>query len=193
MLNVVIFGPPGAGKGTQSKKIIEKYGLKHISTGDLLREEIASGSELGNKIKAKIDKGKLISDKIITDILIGVLDNLGKDVPGIIFDGFPRTLNQAEMLYKILEERGTEVSVMIDLEVEEEELIKRLLYRAEISGRSDDNIDVIKKRLEVYHKKTEPVIDFYKKKGKFRKVDGSGSIDEIFARIDKILSELSQK
>ena len=191
MLNVVIFGPPGAGKGTQSKKIIEKYGLRHISTGDLLRNEIASGSELGIRIKAKINKGKLISDEIITDILINEIDNLGKDIPGIIFDGFPRTLEQAEMLYNLLEERGMEVKVMIDLEVDEEELIKRLLYRAKIAGRSDDTIDVIKKRLKVYHKKTEPVIDFYKKKGKFRKIDGSGSIDEIFARIDKVLSELS--
>jgi len=191
MLNVVIFGPPGAGKGTQSKKIIEKYGLRHISTGDLLRNEIASGSELGIRIKAKINKGKLISDEIITDILINEIDNLGKDIPGIIFDGFPRTLEQAEMLYNLLEERGMEVKVMLDLEVDEEELIKRLLYRAKIAGRSDDTIDVIKKRLKVYHKKTEPVIDFYKKKGKFRKIDGSGSIDEIFARIDKVLSELS--
>ncbi len=192
MLNVVIFGPPGAGKGTQSKKIIEKYGLKHISTGDLLRNEIASGSELGERIKAKIDKGKLISDEIITDILVNEIDKMGKDIPGIIFDGFPRTLNQAEMLYNLLEERGMEVKVMIDLEVDEEELIKRLLYRAKVAGRSDDPIDVIKKRLKVYHKKTEPVIDFYKKKGKFRKIDGSGSIDEIFARIDKVLSELLQ-
>ncbi len=192
MLNVVIFGPPGAGKGTQSKKIIEKYGLKHISTGDLLRNEIASGSELGERIKAKIDKGKLISDEIITDILVNEIDKMGKDIPGIIFDGFPRTLNQAEMLYNLLEERGMEVKVMIDLEVDEEELIKRLLYRAKVAGRSDDTIDVIKKRLKVYHKKTEPVIDFYKKKGKFRKIDGSGSIDEIFARIDKVLSELLQ-
>ena len=192
MLNVVIFGPPGAGKGTQSKKIIEKYGLKHISTGDLLRNEIASGSELGERIKAKIDKGKLISDEIITDILVNEIDKMGKDIPGIIFDGFPRTLDQAEILYRLLEERGMEVSVMINLEVDEEELIKRLLYRAKIAGRPDDNIDVIKKRLKVYHKKTEPVIDFYKKKGKFRKIDGSGSIDEIFARIDKVLSELLQ-
>ena len=190
MINVVIFGPPGAGKGTQSEKIIEKYGLNHISTGDLLRQEIASGSELGERIKAKIDKGKLISDELITDILINELDSMG-DVPGVIFDGFPRTVNQAEGLDKILADRNTEVSIMIDLEVEEDELIKRLLYRAEVAGRADDTIDVIKKRLKVYHKKTEPVIDFYKKEGKFKKIDGSGSVDEIFARIDVVLKELS--
>ena len=191
MINVVIFGPPGAGKGTQSKKIIEKYGLKHISTGELLRAEIASGSELGERIKAIIDKGKLISDELITDILTNELENLG-DVPGVIFDGYPRTVNQAEILDRILADWGTEVSVMIDLEVEEEELVKRLLKRAEIMGRSDDTIDVIKKRLQVYHKKTEPVIDYYKKTGKYKGIEGSGTIDEIFARIDKVLQDLSQ-
>ena len=187
----MIFGPPGAGKGTQSKKIIEKYGLKHISTGELLRAEIASGSELGERIKAIIDKGKLISDELITDILTNELENLG-DVPGVIFDGYPRTVNQAEILDRILADWGTEVSVMIDLEVEEEELVKRLLKRAEIMGRSDDTIDVIKKRLQVYHKKTEPVIDYYKKTGKYKGIEGSGTIDEIFARIDKVLQDLSQ-
>ena len=191
MINVVIFGPPGAGKGTQSKKIIEKYGLKHVSTGELLRAEIASGSELGERIKAIIDKGKLISDELITDILTNELENLG-DVPGVIFDGYPRTVNQAEILDRILADWGTEVSVMIDLEVEEEELVKRLLKRAEIMGRSDDTIDVIKKRLQVYHKKTEPVIDYYKKTGKYKEIDGSGTIDEIFARIEKVLQDLSQ-
>ena len=189
MLNIVIFGPPGSGKGTQSKKIIEKYGLKHISTGNLLREEIASGSELGNRIKEKIDKGKLISDELITDILNNELDKIG-EVPGVIFDGYPRTVNQAEILDDILAGRGTEVSIMINLEVDEEELIERLLKRAEIMGRADDTIDVIKKRLEVYHKKTEPVIDFYKEKGIFRGIDGSGSIEDIFARIDMVLQEL---
>ncbi len=191
MINVVIFGPPGAGKGTQSKKIIEKYGLKHISTGELLRAEIASGSELGERIKAIIDKGKLISDELITDILTKELENLG-NVPGVIFDGYPRTVNQAEILDRILAEWGTEVSVMFDLEVEEEELVKRLLKRAEIMGRSDDTIDVIKKRLQVYHKKTEPVIDYYKETGKYKEIDGSGTIDEIFSRIDKVLQDLSQ-
>jgi adenylate kinase len=189
MINVVIFGPPGAGKGTQSEKIIEKYGFKHISTGDLLRKEIASGSELGKKISERIDKGKLVSDELITDILINELDRIGK-VPGVIFDGFPRTVSQAEDLDRILADRDTGVSVMLDLEVDEEELIKRLLHRAKVEGRADDTIDVIKNRLKIYHKKTEPVIDYYKKEGKFRKIDGSGTVGDIFARIDNVLKAL---
>ena len=189
MINVVIFGPPGAGKGTQSEKIIEKYGFKHISTGDLLRKEIASGSKLGNKIKEKIDRGKFVSDELITDILINELDRIGK-VPGMIFDGYPRTVNQAKDLDRILADRGAEVSVMLDLEVDEDELVKRLLHRAKVEGRADDTIDVIKKRLKVYHKKTEPVIDYYKKEGKFKQIDGSGTVDDIFARIDAVLKAL---
>ncbi len=190
MVNVVIFGPPGSGKGTQSQMIIEKYGYTHISTGELLRHEITSGSELGHHVKDIIGRGELVSDHLIIDILERELDRLG-DVPGIIFDGFPRTLNQARELKKILNARGTAVSVMLSLEVAHDELIKRLMLRKSVSGRSDDNILVIEKRLQVYHEMTAPVDEFYKNMDKLCVIDGSGTVDEIFNQIDTVLKNLS--
>ena len=151
MLNIVIFGAPGSGKGTQSEKIVEKYGINHISTGDVLRAEMKNGTELGKTAKGYIDQGQLIPDELMIDILASVFDSSEGDSKGVIFDGFPRTIAQSEALKKMLAERGQEVSVMLDLDVPEEELMKRLIKRGQESGRADDNEETIKKRLVVYH------------------------------------------
>lgn len=189
MKNIVIFGAPGSGKGTQSDKIVAKYGYKHISTGDVLRGEIKNGTELGKTAKGYIDNGQLIPDSLMIDILAGVYDSFGT-VEGVIFDGFPRTIPQAEALKKMLEERGTEVGVMLDLEVPEDELMDRLIKRGQLSGRADDNEETIKKRLTVYHNQTAPLIDWYKQDGKYAHITGTGELDTIFAdicaAIDKI-------
>ena len=149
MLNIVIFGAPGSGKGTQSERIVEKYGINHISTGDVLRAEIKNGTELGKTAKGYIDQGQLIPDELMVDILANVFDSF-KDSKGVIFDGFPRTIPQAEALKVMLKERGQDISVMIDLDVPEDELMTRLIKRGKDSGRADDNEETIKKRLVVY-------------------------------------------
>lgn len=182
MLNIVIFGAPGSGKGTQSEKIVEKYGINHISTGDVLRTEIKNGTELGVTAKGYIDQGQLIPDELMIDILASVFDGL-KNSKGVIFDGFPRTIPQAEALKKMLAERGQEVSAMIDLEVPEDELMKRLINRGKESGRADDNEETIRKRLAVYHSQTAPLIDWYKEEGKHRHIKGYGVLEEIFADV----------
>ena len=182
MLNIVIFGAPGSGKGTQSARIVEKYGLNHISTGDVLRAEIKNGTELGKTAKGYIDNGQLIPDALMIDILASVFDSF-KDSKGVIFDGFPRTIAQAEALKKMLQERGQEVSVMLDLEVPEDELMTRLIKRGQESGRADDNEETIKKRLVVYHSQTAPLIDWYKNDGKYSHINGLGTMDGIFADI----------
>lgn len=155
MLNIVIFGAPGSGKGTQSEKIVEKYGINHISTGDVLRAEIKNGTELGKTAKSYIDQGQLIPDELMIDILASVFDSF-EDSKGVIFDGFPRTIAQAEALKKMLAERNQGVSVMLDLDVPEDELMVRLIKRGKDSGRADDNEETIKKRLHVYHSQTSP-------------------------------------
>lgn len=182
MLNIVIFGAPGSGKGTQSEKIVEKYGINHISTGDVLRAEIKNGTELGKTAKGYIDQGQLIPDELMIDILAKVFDSF-ENSKGVIFDGFPRTIAQAEALKKMLSERGQQISVMLDLEVPEDELMTRLIKRGQISGRADDNEETIKKRLTVYHSQTAPLIDWYKKEGLYKHINGSGSLDAIFAEI----------
>lgn len=179
MLNIVIFGAPGSGKGTQSERIVEKYGLHHISTGDVLRSEIKNGTELGKIAQGYIDQGQLIPDELMINILAGVLDGL-KDSKGVIFDGFPRTIKQAEELKKMLAERGQEVSLMVDLDVPEDELMRRLIKRGQESGRADDNEETIKKRLQVYNTQTAPLIDWYKKEGKYCHVEGDGNLAQIF-------------
>ncbi|MEG1642569.1 MAG: adenylate kinase [Bacteroidales bacterium] len=189
MLNIVIFGAPGSGKGTQSERMIEKYGLAHISTGDVLRAEIKSGSELGKTAKEYISKGLLLPDNLIVDILADILDKQKKS-KGVIFDGFPRTIPQAEALKEMLSERGMDISIVLGLEVEEEELISRLLNRGKISGRSDDNMETIKNRLDVYHNQTNPLKDYYIKEGKYSKIKGAGNIDEIFGQIKKAIAIL---
>jgi adenylate kinase len=182
--NVVIFGAPGSGKGTQSAFIAKKYGFRHLSTGDLLRNEVESGSEIGKKIESFISQGNLVPDELMIDMLADVLD---KDVKktGFIFDGFPRTTDQAVALKSMLNDRDMKISVVIDLAVDEEELIKRLLYRGQTSGRTDDNYETIKHRIQVYNSKTAPVKNFYKIEGLEAEIDGTGEVDMIFERICK--------
>ena len=189
MLNIVIFGAPGSGKGTQSERIVEKYGINHISTGDVLRAEIKNGTELGKKAKGYIDQGQLIPDELMIDILASVFDSF-KDSKGVIFDGFPRTIAQAEALKKMLAERGQDVSVMVDLDVPEEELMVRLIKRGKDSGRADDNEETIKKRLHVYHSQTAPLIDWYKNEKKYQHINGLGTMEGIFAEICEAIDKL---
>jgi adenylate kinase len=183
MLNIVLFGPPGAGKGTQSQNLIEKYGLIHLSTGDLLRSEIKNGTELGLKAKKLMDEGLLVPDEVV----IGMIDNKlkeNKDAKGFIFDGFPRTIPQAEALDKLLQDNGTSISCMVALIVEEGELVKRLLNRGQTSGRADDQDEaLIQRRVKEYNEKTLPVAEFYRKHNKFIAIEGVGEIDEIFSSI----------
>ena len=189
MLNIVIFGAPGSGKGTQSERIVEKFGINHISTGDVLRAEIKNGTELGKTAKGYIDQGQLLPDELIIDILASTLDSF-KDSKGVIFDGFPRTIAQAEALKKMLAERGQDVSVMVDLEVPEDELMVRLIKRGKDSGRADDNEETIKKRLHVYHSQTAPLIDWYKNEKKYQHINGLGTMEGIFAEICEAIDKL---
>ncbi len=188
MLNIVIFGAPGSGKGTQSDKLIEHYKLFHISTGDVLRDNIKRGTELGKTAKGYIDQGQLVPDELIIDILAQVLDeNKDQATEGVIFDGFPRTIPQAEALEQMLADRGTQIDAVVGLEVPEEELIKRILLRGQMSGRSDDNEETARKRLDTYHNQTSPLKAFYEKQGKYRAINGLGSIDGIFDLIKEAL------
>jgi adenylate kinase len=182
MLNVIIFGPPGSGKGTQSEKIIEYFGLSHISTGEILRHEINEGTTFGMTAREFIDRGELVPDHIIIGMLENKLNELN-NTKGVIFDGFPRTVNQAKVLKEMLEKRGQHICIMLNLEVEKQELIDRLLKRGETSGRSDDNLDTIGKRIKVYDCQTSPVIEFYKNEGCYKGIQGTGSINDIFERI----------
>lgn len=178
MLNIVIFGAPGSGKGTQSERIVEKYGINHISTGDVLRAEIKNGTELGKTAKSYIDQGQLLPDELIISILASTLDSF-KESKGVIFDGFPRTIAQAEALKKMLAERNQAVSIMLDLDVPEEELMTRLIKRGQESGRADDNEETIKKRLVVYHSQTAPLIDWYKQEELYCHINGLGQLETI--------------
>lgn len=190
MKNIVIFGAPGSGKGTQSDLIIKKYGLEHISTGDVLRNEIKNETELGKTAKEYIDKGQLIPDELMVNILASVYDSFGKEHQGVIFDGFPRTIPQAEALKKMLSERGHKVAAMIELDVPEDELMTRLVKRGKESGRSDDNEETIKKRLDVYHNQTAPLIEWYKNEGIHHHIDGLGELDRIFGDISAVIDTL---
>lgn len=190
MLNIALFGPPGSGKGTQSEKIIEKYKLAYISTGNLLRAEIAEGSDLGKCAKSTMDAGNLVPDELIVQILEKKIKNLGEDVKGILFDGFPRNLVQAYIITGLLAKLNTELTAMINLEVPESELMERMLKRAAVEGRSDDNPETIKNRFVQYEAKTKPVADFYTEMDKCYNVDGLGSIDDIFDRISEVINKL---
>ena len=189
MKKIVIFGAPGSGKGTQSDKMIEKYGLNHISTGDVLRAEIKKGTELGKTAASYIDNGQLIPDDLMVSILATVYDSFG-DHKGVIFDGFPRTIPQAEALKQMLNERGDKVAAMIELDVPEEELMKRLILRGQQSGRADDNEETIKKRLLVYHSQTQPLIEWYNREGIHYHIDGMGDLNRIFEDICEVIDNL---
>ena len=189
MLNIVIFGAPGSGKGTQSDLIKKNLNLAHISTGDVLRQEMKNESELGKIAKGYIEKGQLVPDDLICDMLANTLDALA-NAKGVIFDGFPRTIPQAEALEKILAKRRMEVSILLDLQVDDEELMKRLLERGKISGRSDDNEETILSRLQVYHSQTAPLAEYYKEKGKHVIIKGVGTIEEIFCRIKEAIDRI---
>ena len=188
MLNLVLFGPPGAGKGTQSENLINKYGLVHLSTGDLFRKEIARGTDLGKKAKDIMDKGELVGDDIVIGMIESKLDE-NPNVKGFIFDGFPRTSAQAISLDDLLQKKGTGISAMLALEVDDNELIKRLLLRGLHSGRPDDkNEDVIRNRIVEYNSKTLPLKKYYNEQGKFHSIDGIGSVDQIFKDlVDRII------
>lgn len=191
MLNIVIFGAPGSGKGTQSDKIIEHYNLFHISTGDVLRDNIRRGTELGQIAKGYIDQGQLVPDELIIDLLAQLLDENKENVKeGVIFDGFPRTIPQAEALEHLLADRGTQINAVVGLEVPEEELIRRILLRGQMSGRSDDNEDTARKRLETYHNQTSPLKAYYQEQGKYCAINGLGTIDGIFDLIKESLDNL---
>lgn len=185
MFNLILFGPPGSGKGTQSENLIAKYNLKHLSTGDLLRSEIAQKTPLGLEAKKFMDKGQLVPDEVVIGMISSALDS-HPDVVGFLFDGFPRTSNQAEALDNLLELKGLSISAMLALDVSEEELVKRLLKRGETSGRADDiNEQVIRTRIHEYRKKTAQVADHYKKTGKVVLVKGEGSVPDIFTALSK--------
>lgn len=192
MLNLIIFGPPGAGKGTQSEKIITKYHLSHISTGDLLRAERKAGTELGNKANEYISKGELVPDEVVIGMVRNFILGHGESA-GFIFDGFPRTVAQANALDHMLVEFHTKVSMVLGLEVEEDELVKRLLLRGITSGRADDqDEDTIRNRFREYQNKTLPLSDYYKEKGNYRSVVGIGEVEDIFndlcTEIDRIVN-----
>jgi len=189
MFNIVIFGPPGSGKGTQSVRLKEKYGLVHLSTGDILRDAMSKKTPLGVKAQEYMEKGELVPDEDVIGMLMGVLDE-NMDSNGFIFDGFPRTENQALFLKENLEKRDTMIHALLTLEVEREELIERLINRGKQSGRSDDKLSVIENRITVYHDQTTPVIEFYKKLDKYYPVAGMGTIDEIFDRLCKVIEEV---
>lgn len=189
MKNLVIFGAPGSGKGTQSDILVEKYGFDHISTGDVLRAEIKAGSELGRTAKEFIDNGQLIPDSLMIDILAATYDALPKE-QGVIFDGFPRTIPQAEALKAMLAERGTTVHAMLELNVPDEMLMERLINRGKTSGRADDNEETIAKRLGVYHSQTMPLIEWYEKEGLRNAVKGFGSLEEINANLCAVIDAL---
>lgn len=180
MLNIVLFGAPGSGKGTQSAKLIDEYGLYHISTGELLRDHIRRGTELGKTANEYISKGHLIPDALMIQILDDVLDKEAAGKKGVVFDGFPRTIAQADALKGLLQKRGTDLHAVVGLEVPEEELVQRMLKRGQETGRADDNEDTIKERLNVYHNQTQPLRDYYVKEGNYLPINGSGIVDEIF-------------
>ena len=190
MLNIVIFGPPGAGKGTQSQLLIDQFNLKHLSTGDILRGEIAQGTELGIKAKSIMDRGDLVPDEVVIGMIRSILEK-NPNAKGFIFDGFPRTTAQAESLDQMLNELNTSISTMLSLDVDDDELTKRLLERGKISGRADDaNESIIRNRIKEYNKKTAPLKKFYTKQNKLQSITGVGSVDSINTKICDAIDQI---
>ena len=191
MLNIILCGAPGSGKGTQSGLIVEQYGLQHLSTGDVLRAEIASGSQLGKEIDAVISKGNLVSDEMMYGVIENYILSLPKDCKGIIFDGYPRTVAQAEAFTGLLKKYNME-AMMIDLMVDEQLLIQRLIERGKISGRADDNLNTICHRIAVYHNQTEPVAEYYLHQGNYFAVNGNYTMEDVFQQIRRIVELTSR-
>jgi adenylate kinase len=190
MVNFLIFGPPGSGKGTQSVRLAEKFNLLHLSTGDMLRAEIAAGTELGKKMSLIMSKGELVPDEVVIEMIAHKIDN-SKGSAGFLFDGFPRTVAQTVSLEKMLNERGMKIDQMLVLDVDHDELVKRLIARAELSGRPDDKDPaVIENRIDVYKEKTEPIINYCNQKGLYQPVNGMGTIDDIFKRLSEHMKKL---
>lgn len=190
MVNILIFGPPGSGKGTQSVRLAGKFNLIHLSTGDMLRAEIAAGTDLGKKMSQIMSKGELVPDEVVIEMIAFRIDN-SRDASGFLFDGFPRTVSQTIELENMLNERGMKIDSMLVLDVEHDELVKRLIARAELSGRPDDRDPaVIENRIGVYKDKTEPIIEYCREKGIYQPVNGMGSIDDIFGRLSGYLNKL---
>ena len=186
MLNIILCGAPGSGKGTQSGFITEKYGLQHLSTGDVLRAEIASGSELGKQIDALISQGNLVPDEMMYGVIENYISSLPKDSKGMIFDGYPRTVAQAESLTELLKKYNME-AIMIDLLVDEQLLIQRLIERGKVSGRADDNLNTIRHRIAVYHNQTEPIAHYYLHHGNYCPVNGNHGMEDVFLQIERII------
>lgn len=189
MLNIILFGPPGSGKGTQAANLVEKYGLLHISTGDLFRYEMGNDTPLGLEAKSYIKKGELVPDSITIGMLKNKV-NANPDVPGYIFDGFPRNIAQAEALDVFLSEKEESISALLSLSVDDEEIVKRILNRGKTSGRSDDNDEsIIRNRIEVYNSETSPVFQYYGESGKSVEIDGVGTLDQIFERLTTAIDQ----
>ncbi len=192
MINLVIFGPPGAGKGTQSTRITSHFDLFHISTGDIFRKHVKEETEIGLRVQSYLNAGKLVPDDVVIEILGKTIDQ-ETSANGFVFDGFPRTINQAEALDKMLSQKGMQIDIVISLVADEETLIHRLLRRANLEGRKDDTQKVIEERLNVYQKQTKPLIDYYDKQDKLSEIDGIGDIDEIFEKRTKPVIEKTLK
>lgn len=190
MLNIILCGAPGSGKGTQSDFIVKKYGLQHLSTGDVLRAEIAKGSELGQQIDALISNGNLVPDEMMYGVIDNYLASLPTDCKGTIFDGYPRTVAQAEALTELLRKYNME-AIMIDLMVDEQLLIQRLIERGKVSGRADDNLNTIRHRIAVYHNQTEPIAHYYLHNGNYEAVNGNHNMEDVFLQIERILNRVN--
>ena len=190
MVNFLIFGPPGSGKGTQSVRLAEKFNLIHLSTGDMLRAEIAAGTDLGKKMSLIMSKGELVPDEVVIEMIAFKIDN-SRDAAGFLFDGFPRTVSQTVALEKMLNTRGMKIDSMLVLDVDHDELVKRLIARAELSGRPDDKDPaVIENRIDVYKEKTEPIIKYCDERGIYQPVNGMGTIEDIFGRLCGFMKEI---